>query len=530
MIGSQFAWAERPFGNNLGRLLKTAIPVLALGIMAGLGISSVGAVNAVFLLAVIPAVALMIWALADPRRGFYVALFILPFIELAKRLLFLGDGVSQTQYLAVKVVPDVIILVALISYVHRDLVRRRLPLAPTVIDKLVLCFLLWNLLEIGNPNSTLLVGLGGFDYTGVPVALYFLARSMIRNVNDLERVSLLVVSTGVIASLYGLKQELFGLAPFEVRWLNSGLTSLGFSYIESAGLLRAFSTFASHKEFGFYLAAAIGFALFLRPRYPIVVFAIPVLLAGLTVTWARDAWSDGLGMLFILILFRLRMTAVLRSMVFLALYTSPILVPLFGPSVMTILSDAQGSTADQIAQAATVSGTFIARIDTWREALAHPWAFLSPIGNGIGTTFVGSRINDQFQFAIIPHNGVLSMSYEIGSLGAILFLVLWGIAWLRISTAAVATERRIAGPLSICLAIQFGILVPDMLINDSFILRPAAVFFWLTLAAAVSLSNAPAMTAIDRDGDVALPTESVQIMRESQAKARGIVNELISGM
>ena len=295
MIGNRFAWTERPFGDDPGRILKTATPVIVLGISAGVAIGIVGSVNTVFLLAVILAAGFVVWGLADPGRGFYIAVILLPFVELVKRFLFIDQSVSQPQYLAVKAIPDAVVLVALLSYAHRDLIRRRLPLAPTAIDKMVLCFLIWNLAEVANPSSKPLIGLAGFDYTGVPIAMYFLARSVIRGREDVEKLARVVVVTAVIAALYGLKQEVLGLAPFETVWLNSGLTSLDLGYIESAGLLRAFSTFASHKEFGFYLAIAIGYAIVLMARHRLWTLALPILVGGLTVTWARDAWSCALG-------------------------------------------------------------------------------------------------------------------------------------------------------------------------------------------------------------------------------------------
>lgn len=489
MIVSRFAWVGRPFGDEPSRVLKTATPVVVLGILVGLAIASIQSLNAVFVLAAVIAAAIVLWALANPARGFYLALVFLPFVELGKRLLFLSGRVSQAQYLAIKVVPDVVVLVALISYLHRDFILRREPLASTAIDKLVLLFLAWNVAEVFNPQSSLLVGAGGFDYTGVPIALYFLTRSVVRSPKDVRRIGYILVSTGAIAALYGLKQEFFGLAQFEVDWLNSGLTSLGLVYIESAGLLRAFSTFASHKEFGFYLVTCAGFIAILQSRHRWPIFLAPLILAGLTVTWARDAWSCGFGVILALLFFHRKPGRLAQIGVLAVLYLSPVLVPTLGGSVIATFADAGRYTADPALRAALVAGTYGSRLDGWHEFLTHPLDFINPIGHGIGSLFVGSRFGDQFTLGVQPHSGPLEMAYELGAVGLLIFLALWAYAWVVLGDKCnTADDPEIRLDLRVFLAIQFGILVPDMLIGYSFVLHPAVVYFWVTLGSAVSLA------------------------------------------
>src|SRR5579883_535607 len=461
MLSRSFAWIESPIGLDVGRILKTATPVVVLGALAGIVIGSITSLNAVFIIATIAAAAVIVWALADPGRGFYLALLLLPLVELAKRLLFLEPQVSQTQYLAVKVVPDVIILVALISYLHNDLIYRRLPVAPTFLDKFVLIFLIWNVAQVFNPQSSLLIGAGGFDYTGVPIAMYFLTCSVVRSAKEAARIGYVLLATGTLSALYGLKQEFWGLAPFELDWLNSGLTSLGPAFIRSAGLLRAFSTFASHKEFGFYMVTCIGFIAFLQVRHRWPILLAPLFLAGLLVTWARDAWSCGVGLLLMLAFLAFKPGRLAQIIVLIVLYVSPVLVPTFGNSLITTLSDAQTNAANPALQAALIAGTYGSRLDGWHEFLTNPGAFLNPIGHGIGTLFVGSRFGDQFTLGVLPHSGPIEMAYELGPIGLLIFFTLWACAWfILVEKSKTAPDPETRRALIVFLAIQFGILVP----------------------------------------------------------------------
>ena len=131
---------------------------------------------------------------------------------------------------------------------------RATPLAGSV-SVLALIFVL----EIFNPlQGGLLIGLSGAMFLLVPMVWFYFGQSV--SEKFMHTALRLVVLAGIVASLYGVYQMMFGYPAFEQYWIDNTdfYTSIAVAHVR-----RAVATFSSAEEWGRYteIGAIVAFGL-----------------------------------------------------------------------------------------------------------------------------------------------------------------------------------------------------------------------------------------------------------------------------
>lgn len=266
-------------------------------------------------------------ALERPKTAM-VALFAwLPFLGFVRRALIPTAGWSSLDPLLL-VSSAVAILVFLTL-----MISKRAELGGTGLAKIFFAFSLVVLIQLFNPEQgSPLVALTGVMFIVVPMLAFVIARTLADD-EYTKKIQYVVLITGVITAVWGLKQVYIGFTGFERDWLEC----CAYGALRINKTIRPFSTFTNSLEFAGYMGFGVavcvarmlyakGYARFLlggcgvlmawagflvgsratvivtilaifllvglRARSRMASAGIFILLAGLAVLWAASNRSD----------------------------------------------------------------------------------------------------------------------------------------------------------------------------------------------------------------------------------------------
>lgn len=371
---------------SIGRSLRLAgIGFAALGLTAAAAFT----VENPWLLR--PAVAMIIGgilvvvALRWPTAAIVGIFGLLPFLGLVRRLLIPAAG--WTSY-------DPLLLLA--PLVAATLLRslpfgRRRDSAKRAGSPLILGLLLLTVLEAANPlRGSLLAGVTGLLFLAAPLLWFFVGREL-ANRRVVAVVLWTVLASAVVSALYGLREYVVGLFPWDAAWLKIG----GYTALEVLGDIRPFATFASSAEYAMFVAIGLLIAVCcLLYRRLWALPAIPILTGAEVLSSTRGAVV--VAALAILVVIGLRLPDAVLRVVFIA---GSILC-------LTIVFQALRPTLEDAAIA--TNNTFIVHqvfgltrpLDPQTSTLAVHWAgvidgfrqgLLNPLGLGTAATNLASE-------------------------------------------------------------------------------------------------------------------------------------------
>jgi hypothetical protein len=237
------------------------------------------------------ALALLALCLSRPRAGLVATIGFLAALALIRRLLIADAGWESLDPLLL-VGP----LVAVVLCVRIFLLDRR-PIAPDILSKLVVAVLVLTLLQVFNPSGgSLLAGLVGFLFLGMPLLWFFVGRELVDD-RLADTIMGFVVGLAVVIGLYGLSQIQIGFQSWDRAWVDLASAN-GYTSLNVGNQVRAFGTFSSFYEYSLFLGTGLVFAAALvlrgRPQWgltiPILAVALflgssraPLILTGLAI-------------------------------------------------------------------------------------------------------------------------------------------------------------------------------------------------------------------------------------------------------
>ena len=392
-------------------------------------------------------------ALSSFTRGFYVYLFILPFSYFLKRLLFLSPEVTQVEWFIATALPDLVLVSALCNLILGK--NHRFPRSAATLP--VSLFLAWSILEIFNPNISITIGISGFKKTAFYVAMYYLAAAVsLRDAKVVDKVASITVLCAIVAAGYGFVQLIFGLAPFEMAQINSGLTNLtvdSIGVLYAQGILRPFSTFSGPWILGDYLVIGFMFNVFsyLRGKVSRGKFFLIALWLGLGIFVSLSRSSYLMLMLALALLYVL--AAKSQSSFVLRLVLVSIAAGLF----FLVLSSFWNLVPGGMLTAIFAMYNLFSRIVQWQSLLSNPATF-SLIGMGIGSVQASFYFGETIVYE--THSFFLTLVSELGVIGVGLFV--W--ALFVLVRDVVGRMARVAGgadrlSVNVVLSILLGMIV-----------------------------------------------------------------------
>ena len=403
------------------------------------------------------------------EAGLVAMLLFEPFRGLIRRAQYLIVDYSQLD--PIHVLTPLVTLMALAKLVQRYRLNvvRATPLAGAV-SILAAIFLA----QIFNPlQGGMMIGLSGAMLMLVPVSWFYFGQVIS---SRFMRVALqLIVALGIVTSLYGVYQLIWGYPQFERYWLDNVefYVSIGVGHVK-----RPVATFTNAEEWGRYIAmgtlVAFGFSASARPLLTRVSWFIcgSCLATVLLFTGQRTAiFGLLLGFATLLLLGAREFRGVLVR-VFLLLLPIVLIATLAKPpsedemwnkeeteTVGTLLSHTQRGTLKP-----TGEDSLYVRLEVWKDLVINVIPY-RPLGAGLGAGSLGalkfSNVNDE----IAIDNFILVLAVAVGIPGALLFVWILGRATVF---ALLQSRRAVPNTPEAVMARIIAALMPVFILNNFF--------------------------------------------------------------
>lgn len=345
-------------------------------------------------------------------------------------------------------------------------------------------------LEIFNPlQGGLFVGLSGALFVLVPLVWFYFGQAV--NEKFMQTALRIVVALGIIGSLYGVYQLMFGYPAFEQYWIEN--TDM-YQSIAVGHTKRALATFSSAEEWGRYTQIgaliALGFlttAKGLRARVGWLVCAA-ALLGGVMFSGQRTAVFGFMAGLVALLMFSARSWRAGFARVALLLIPLALLFVLAqAPTDDEVWSKAEDERVSAVlthTQRGTLKPTqedsLQVRFQNWGDLITTVIPY-RPLGAGVGA---GSLSDARTNNSDLPpiDNFILVLAISCGIPGALVFVwILVRAAWLSAGLARKvepgtrnAAIRRIAAAL-------MPVLILNSVFGMTFSIYSVAPVAWLLI-------------------------------------------------
>jgi hypothetical protein len=387
----------------------------------------------------------------------------------------------------IHVITPIVTIVALVSVLRtqRLTILRASPLAGWV-SILATIYIL----EILNPlQGGPVVGLSGAMFTLIPMLWFYFGQSV--KTEFITNALRLMIVIGLVTSLYGVYQLLFGYPAFEQYWISNTefYNSIAVGHVE-----RALATFSSAEEWGRYTElgaiAAFGFAAgnkVLKKR--ITWVAAGVVLTGFVALTGQRAAVFGL-VLGLLALFALGARSLPNALVRVAVILLPFVLAtalIKAPEAEEMFSNDETQTFSTVLSHTQRGVLKPAGEESFQERVKN-WTFLltevipyRPFGAGIGAGSLSEwRFNQSFDDLPPIDSSILQHGITCGFLGMFLFVwILSRAIWLSLRGARQQDEDDQTRTTKRIIAAIMLALVLNSVFGLTFTLYSVAPLAWL---------------------------------------------------
>ena len=421
------------------------------------------------------------------EAGLFAMMLFEPLRGFLRRAQYLFLPYSQTD--PIHVVTPLITIMAFAMLVQR---RKLLLFRETPLAGLVSILGLIYFLQIFNPvQGGIAVGLSGALFMLVPVAWFYFGQTI--KPEFLETAFRLIVILGILTSLYGLYQLIFGFPSFEQYWLDN---TEFYDSIQVGRVKRALATYSSAEEWGRYIEIgaiiAFGFgacasSYIRRAGW----FACGAALTGMLLTTGQRTATFGLILgVLVLLLSGARTWRGAATRVLLALLPVLLVIVLVkAPTNDDMLSHGEDERVDAVVSH-TARGTLNPTGEASLQERLTNWTFFftefipyHPLGIGIGGTSLAMWRFNTIEDELPPIDSYFISTAIMCSLPAAL-LFMWilfratRISWRQFRQAdpnsSEARVWRIAATL-------MPVLILNSLFGNTFTLYSVAPVGWLLI-------------------------------------------------
>lgn len=279
----------------------------------------------------------------------------------------------------------------------------------------------YQLFQVFNPNLGNVGGwIAGLRPLMIGVCFYVITYYTLQGLSFIKIFTKVWLGLALFIALYALKQEYFGLADWELSWINSNPKVLGLSTV--GGRFRRWSILADVSSFGMFMAfsSIACFILLLGPFKTVTKMVLgisgTIMIYSMVFSFTRTAYAMvpiGLALYFLLNLNN-RKTLVFAIICFTAFITL-----MFGPFYSGPINRIRSTF--QPSQDASYN------VRDLNRARIQPYIQSNPFGGGTNTTGVpGETFNPGHALAgFPPDNGYLRIALEYGYVGLFIYLTLF---------------------------------------------------------------------------------------------------------
>lgn len=285
----------------------------------------------------------------------------------------------------------------------------------------------YQFLQVFNPNA---VSLWPWIYTQRTVVmplLLLVCIAMLRRETGMKLFLKLWIGVGIMAGVYGVYQEFFGLAGFEMNWVLADPLRYGLYYI--LGHMRVFSFLSDPSAFGVFMAATslACFALMLGslsfPKKIVLGIGSLIMLAAMLYSGTRTAYAMvAVGIFFMTLISIRKRSTLIFAVTGAAIFVGVIFGPFYSPAINRFRS------AFKPHKDASMEVRDVKRLRFRSYIHDHP------IGGGLNTTgSSGLRFSPGHPLAtgIDADSGYLRTALEQGWIGLSILLIFFFVVMQR---------------------------------------------------------------------------------------------------
>lgn len=357
--------------------------------------------------------------LKDYRIGFYLLVVLGVFMFYIDRLFQTGFPLG-TVYDALAGLTFVAVFVN--GYSNRDWTHFKNPV--TIVFFIVT---LYQVLQVVNPSAVSRIAWLVAMRNNSSILLYIVCFQMFATFKDIKKFTAFWLTIAMIVGLYGCYQEWFGLLPFEENWIYNNEERLRLYFIW--GKMRKFSFLSDPSAFGLFASmGALAFlVLSLGPFKTLTRFFLAfcgiMMLMGMSYSGTRTAIAmTAVGIVFYIILTLNNKTTLVATVA--GGFIGAILF--FGPFY--------GGTMNRIRSTFNPDEDPSMVVRDQKRVRFQKYVLSHPIGGGLYVTGVnGLRYSRGHELAQgwDPDSGYLLIGLELGSIGLVLFMLLFFLVMLK---------------------------------------------------------------------------------------------------
>lgn len=287
------------------------------------------------------------------------------------------------------------------------------------ISRIYLVSFLYFSIQILNPNAVSLSGWLASSRSFTLLLLFFIFISYFDSDKSIKRFVYLWLSVAVVASIYGLQQELFGLMDFEWRYIYASPERYGLFF--NWGHMRVFSIFSDPSTFGLFMAFSglstlvLAFGPFSIVKKVALSIMSVVILISMSFSGTRTAYAMVMIGVVLFIILNIKNPKVLAgSMILVFGFIILMVGPFYSGPVLRIRSTFNVNEDPSM------------RVRDTNRMIFQEYIKSHPIGGGVNTTGVnGLKYSPSHTLAgRPPDSGYIKTALELGWVGLIIVMVL----------------------------------------------------------------------------------------------------------
>ncbi len=372
---------------------------------------------------------------------------------------------------------DGMLLIFYLNFFIQNKIKNEWERVQSPISKWILIWIIYNLLEVGNPSATSRLA---WVYTVRTVAIvalsFYIYLFNIRTKAFLKKLLKIWLFYCLLAAWYCFKQEFFGFYKFEDDYLHSDPNIMLLLYL--AGHWRKFSFLNDPVVYAYNMAVAsvICIALLTGPvtkkqKY-ILVFLIFSYSFNMIFSGTRGAFPLIPVAIMLYAIMRFSKTVLVMAIIFAIFFVGLIFVPTSNQNILRF----------QTAFRPNKDASYIAR--KINQARIKPFIWSHPMGGGLGSTGDwGKKFSPgSYLSGFPPDSGYVRVTVESGPIGLAIFCIMM----FTILKTGINNYYTIRDPelKSYCLAATMGILVLNVgnFPQEALVQYPSNTNFYLLIA------------------------------------------------
>jgi len=376
---------------------------------------------------------------------------------------------------------DGMLLLFFINFLMQNKIKKQYEMVKGPISQVVLVWIIYNILEVGNPAAT---SRAAWVYTirtiGVVGISYFIFVFNIRTKAFIRKIISFWLFFSVFAAWYAFKQEFFGFFPFEEAYLHSSSTIMLLLFI--AGHWRKFSIFSDPVTFAYNMVCASMLCIGLLTgtvgvrRKLWLIFFIFSCLFNMIFSGTRGAFPLVPAALILYAIIKFSKNILIFVVIAAVFFVGLIFLPTSNQNILRFQSAFRPNDDASY------------KVRKINQARIKPYVWSHPIGGGLGSTGEwGKKFSPgSYLSGFPPDSGYVRTTVEAGPIGLTIFVIMMFV----IMKTGINNYYKMRDPelKSICLGVTFVIFVFNIgnFPQEALVQYPSNVYFYLSAALIVA--------------------------------------------